>query len=251
MRYFEMFAGIGGFSIGIEKASKENKCVGFSEIDKYASMVLAYRYPGVKNYGDCTRIDWRSVPDFDLLVGGSPCQSFSIAGKRKGLAGASGLVWEYLRCLGEKQPRYFIWENVKGALSSRRGLDYANILSAFSEQGYSLWWQVLNAKDIGVAQNRERVFIVGSRNGSPREVFFEREGCKNLVSSQGKGAEKGERVWSRDYTGSLRTAGLRFKRRPIRTPRLHIMDNHTPRIRPINAKGIFALDVLLVARHKL
>lgn len=148
-------------------------CVGFSELDRFASDVLRYHYPETKNYGDITKIDWSAVPDFDLLVGGSPCQSFSIAGKRAGFNGASGLFWEYLRCLKEKKPEHFIWENVKGVLSSNSGRDFAIILSAFSEAGYSLWWQVLNAKDFGVPQNRERIFVVGTRSGSPREVFFE------------------------------------------------------------------------------
>jgi len=211
MKYFETFAGTGGFSLGIERAyglfnagraseecSKNGEpvpvppvsdgtggrshtdnhplCVGHSEIDKYASAVLKYNYPNVPNYGDISKIDWNTVPDFDLLVGGSPCQDFSIAGKRSGLVGErSGLFTEYLRALEEKQPQYFIWENVKGVLSSRSGWDFANIQVAFSEAGYSLWWQVLNAKDFGVPQNRERIFVFGTRNGSPREILFERE----------------------------------------------------------------------------
>ena len=208
MKYFSLFSGVGGFELGINKAYEDSKdlldpseqqheeedsgtsvrmdanrekrlrnpvCVGLSEIDKHASAVLKYRFPRVKNYGDITKIDWSAVPDFDLLVGGSPCQSFSIAGKRKGLEGASGLFMEYLRCLQEKKPEHFIWENVKGVLSSSSGRDFAFIISSFSEAGYSLWWQVLNAKDFGVPQNRERIFIVGTRTGSPREVFFERK----------------------------------------------------------------------------
>ena len=174
MKYFEMFAGVGGFSQGLNKDKFEP--IGFSEIDKYASQVLKYHYPNTKNYGNCETIRWSEVPDFDLLTGGSPCQNFSIAGKREGIVGSkSKLVWEFIRCLNEKQPRYFIWENVKGALSSRNGWDFANILTAFSEAGYSLWWQVLNAKDFGVPQNRERIFVIGFREGSPKEVFFERE----------------------------------------------------------------------------
>lgn len=150
-------------------------CVGFSEIDKHASAVLKYRFPNVKNYGDISKIDWSTVPDFDLLVGGSPCQDLSIAGKRAGLDGArSGLFFEYVRALQEKKPSYFIWENVKGALSSNQGRDFAAVLHTLAEEGYSLWWQVLNAKDFGVPQNRERIFVVGTRNGSPREVFLER-----------------------------------------------------------------------------
>ena len=166
-----MFSGVEGFGQGIC-----GEPVGFSEIDKYASMVLKYRFPKVKNYGDCTTIKWNEVPDFDLLVGGSPCQDFSIAGKRRGLAGSrSSLAWEYIRCLRHKRPKHFIWENVKGVMSSRNGWDFANILSAFSESGYSLWWQVLNAKDFGVPQNRERIFVVGFREGSPKEIFFVKE----------------------------------------------------------------------------
>jgi DNA (cytosine-5)-methyltransferase 1 len=208
MNYFDAFAGVGGFSLGIEKAyadlhrghAEERSgdvrdvpnasvgrthaadtahCVGVSETDKYASAVLRYRFPHVKNYGDITKIDWSAVPDFDLLVGGSPCQDFSIAGKRAGLEGRrSGLFREYLRALEEKKPPCFIWENVKGVMSSRGGWDFASILSAFSEAGYALTWQVLNAKDFGVPQNRERVFVVGTRGEGGREVFFERGGIK-------------------------------------------------------------------------
>ncbi len=114
-------------------------CVGFSEIDKHASAVLRYRFPNVPNHGDITKIDWSSVPDFDLLVGGSPCQDLSIAGKRAGLEGGrSSLFYEYVRCLEEKKPEHFIWENVKGALSSNGGRDFGAVFSALAEAGYSL-----------------------------------------------------------------------------------------------------------------
>jgi len=171
LTFFSVFSGVGGFELGLD-----GECVGLSEIDKWASMVLKYRFPNVKNYGDITKIKWEQIPDFDLLVGGSPCQNFSIAGKRAGIAGSqSRLVWEFIRGLRQKQPRNFIWENVRGAMSSRGGWDFANIISAFSESGYSLWWQVLNAKDFGVPQNRERIFVIGTRGSSPKEIFFERQ----------------------------------------------------------------------------
>ena len=201
MKYFETFAGVGGFSLGIEYAnfrkggesgrmervrdlpdterdgSNEQypTCIGFSEVDKYASAVLKYKFPNTKNYGDIKTIDWKSVPDFDLLVGGSPCQDLSVAGKRAGITGErSGLFAEFVRALQEKKPNYFIWENVKGALSSNQGWDFAEVQTQMAEAGYELWWQILNAKDFGVPQNRERIFVVGTRNGSPREILFER-----------------------------------------------------------------------------
>lgn len=168
----------GGMGNGRGKYSNDNRCetIGFSEIDKYASAVFEYHWPNTKNYGDITKINWDKVPDFDLLTGGSPCQDLSIAGKRAGLDGSrSGLFWEFMRAVREKKPRYFIWENVKGALSSNKGLDFAAVLNEMAEAGYSLWWQVLNAKDFGVPQNRERIFVVGFRDEPSREIFFERE----------------------------------------------------------------------------
>jgi len=173
LKQFDLFAGYGGFTIAGERCGFET--IGFSEIDKYANAVLKYHYPNITNYYDITKINWAEVPDFDLLTGGSPCQDLSIAGKRRGLEGErSGLFYEYMRAVREKKPKYFIWENVKGALSSNQGRDFAFVLNEMAEAGYSLWWQVLNAKDFGVPQNRERIFVIGFRDGSPREVFFER-----------------------------------------------------------------------------
>ena len=171
MRYFSSFTGAGGFDLAVPSGWE---CVGFSEIDKYASMVLKYRFPDVKNYGDINAIKWEEVPDFEVLFGGTPCQDLSLAGKRKGLTGErSGLFYKFVEALKAKKPKYFVWENVKGALSSNSGWDFAEVLNQFSEAGYSLWWQVLNAKYFSVPQNRERIFIVGFRDGSPPEVFFE------------------------------------------------------------------------------
>ena len=183
-------------------------CVGMSEIDKHASAVLRYRYPNVKNYGDITKIDWSSVPDFDLLVGGSPCQDFSIAGKRAGIAGKrSGLFGHYRRALEEKKPSHFIWENVKGVLSSNGGKDFGFILDSLAEAGYSLTWQVLNAKDFGVPQNRERVFVVGTRGDSGREVFFEPGGREqSTIKNIFNGGSAGTRVYGTDGVGCALSA---------------------------------------------
>ena len=178
MHYFSSFTGAGGFDLAVPEDWQR---VGFSEIDKYANMVLRYRFPDVKNYGDINAIKWEEVPDFEVLFGGTPCQDLSLAGKRKGLAGErSGLLFKFVEALKAKKPEYFVWENVKGALSSNQGWDFAEVLNQFSEAGYRRWWQVLNAKHFGVPQNRERIFIVGFRDRSPPEVFFEPEnGNKN------------------------------------------------------------------------
>ena len=168
MRYFSTFTGAGGFEQGLPE---DWECVGFSEIDKYANMVLKYHYPNIKNYGDINAIDWNKIPNFDLLVGGSPCQDLSMAGRRKGLAGErSGLFFAFTKALRDKLPDYFIWENVKGALSSNEGWDFAEVLNSFSELGYSLWWQILNAKDFGVPQNRERIFVIGFKARLPPQI---------------------------------------------------------------------------------
>jgi DNA (cytosine-5)-methyltransferase 1 len=187
LKQFDAFAGYGGFTIAGERCGTQT--VGFSEVDKYANAVLKYHYPLITNFYDITKINWSKVPDFDLLTGGSPCQDLSIAGKRAGLEGSrSGLFYEYMRAVKEKKPKYFIWENVKGALSSNQGFDFGAVISEMAETGYSLWWQVLNAKDFGVPQNRERIFVVGFRDRPAPEVFFERcddEAHTEQNSSQG------------------------------------------------------------------
>lgn len=163
MKYFSLFAGIGGFDLPLKGMGFS--CVGWSEIDKYAIKTFEANFPELKglNFGDITEIKTEELPDFDLLVGGSPCQSFSIAGKREGLKGISGLFYHYLRILQDKKPSWFIWENVKGVLSSNQGKDFENITSAFSDYGYTIKGKILNTKDYGIPQSRQRCFIVGQR----------------------------------------------------------------------------------------
>jgi DNA (cytosine-5)-methyltransferase 1 len=194
MKVMSLFSGVGGFELGLPK---HYEVIGHSEIDKYASDVLRYNYPNIKNYGDITKINWDTVPDFDLLVGGSPCQDLSVAGKRAGIDGQrSGLFRNYCDALCKKKPAYFIWENVKGVMSSNQGRDFAIILTEMAEAGYSLWWQVLNAKDFGVPQNRERIFIVGTRNGSPREILFERRENKTNIEQVNNPVHSNDRVYN-------------------------------------------------------
>ena len=204
MRYLDLFTGYGGFTLGIQKAyeklclenekqsevsSSGNKkgqyckqfdngakgltCIGFSEIDKYAIQTYQKHFPTHKNYGDITKINPEEFPDFDLLCGGFPCQSFSIAGKRAGFEDTRGtLIYDVFRIIEEKHPKLVLLENVKGLLSHDNGRTFKTIITSLAEFGYAVEWQVLNAKDFGVPQNRERVFIVGHFGGfRGRKIF--------------------------------------------------------------------------------
>jgi DNA (cytosine-5)-methyltransferase 1 len=148
-------------------------CVGFSEIDKYAIQTYRKHFPEHKNYGDATKIITSELPEFDLLLAGFPCQSFSIAGKRGGFEDTRGtLFFEIARIAKDKRPSYLLLENVKGLLSHDKGNTFATIISTIDELGYDCQWNVLNSKDFGVPQNRERVFIVGHLRGIPRPKVF-------------------------------------------------------------------------------
>lgn len=178
MRYISIFSGIEAASVAWEPLGWQP--VAFSEIDEFPSAVLRKRFPNVPNLGDITKVDWSPYRGaVDLVVGGSPCQSFSIAGKREGLAGASGLMFEYIRCVREVMPKWFIWENVPGAFSVERGQAFEQLLSELDECGYGLAWRVLDAQFFGVAQRRRRIFLVGHL-GDMRacEVLFESESLR-------------------------------------------------------------------------
>ena len=150
----------------------------FSEIEKFPSAVLAHHYPDVPNLGDMTEFkEWPDEP-IDLLVGGTPCQSFSVAGLRKGLDDPRGnLMLTYLAIAERYQPRWLVWENVPGVLSSNRGRDFGTFLAALGQIGYGFAYRVLDAQYFGVAQRRRRVFVVGYLGDWRRAaaVLFERE----------------------------------------------------------------------------
>ena len=173
IKYLDLFAGYGGFSLGIHQALPKAECIGFSEIDKYAIATYQKHFPKHKNYGDITKIKEDELPAFDLLVGGFPCQAFSIAGKRRGFSETRGtLIFDVLRILEDKRPARVLLENVKGLLSHDGGRTFRTIITSLAELGYAVEWQVLNAKNFGVPQNRERVFIVGHLGGfGGRQVF--------------------------------------------------------------------------------
>lgn len=140
-------------------------CVGYSEIDKHAIKTYEEHFEHA-NFGDITKLDPAECPDFDLLVGGFPCQAFSIAGKRGGFNDTRGtLFFDVARILKDKRPRHLVLENVKGLLSHDSGKTFATILGVLTDLGYDIEWQVLNSKNFGVPQNRERIYIVGHLRG--------------------------------------------------------------------------------------
>ncbi|MDN6684259.1 MAG: DNA cytosine methyltransferase, partial [Bifidobacterium crudilactis] len=203
MRYISLFSGIEAASCAWEHLGWEP--IAFSEIEPLPKAVLKHHYPNVPDLGDITKIDWSSyVGSADVVVGGSPCQSFSVAGSRTGLAGASGLMWEYVRAVQAIRPQWFVWENVPGALSSSHGEDFRCLLESMDGLGYGLAWRVLDAQFFGVAQRRRRVFLVGHL-GDRRaaEVLFERESVQwNSASSREK-----RQALTKGTQNGARTAG--------------------------------------------
>ena len=188
MKFLDLFAGIGGFRMGLESLGHE--CVGFCEIDKFArkSYKAIYDTKGEIELHDITQVtneEWRKFRGtVDIICGGFPCQAFSIAGKREGFLDETRgtLFFEIARAAKEIKPPLLFLENVKGLLSHDQGRTFRTILSTLDELGYDAEWQVLNSKDFGVPQNRERVFIIGHLRGTGgRPVFpiFEKNGTTN------------------------------------------------------------------------
>ncbi len=167
IKFFDMFAGIGGFRSGLE-AIGGFECVGYCEIDKYAKQAYEAMYDtgGELYFDDARKIVPEQLPDFDLLVGGFPCQSFSIAGARKGFDDIRGtLFFEIARIAAVKKPKYLFLENVPGLLNHDEGRTFETILRTLDELGYDVCCQVLNSKNFGVPQSRNRVFIIGYNRG--------------------------------------------------------------------------------------
>ena len=170
MKVFSMFSGIGGFDLAMRNLGHE--IVGACEIDKYAQQVYRKQFPGVPIHDDASKVQAESLPQFDVLCGGFPCQAFSIAGKRRGFSDTRGsLFFEIARIAKEKQPSILFLENVKGLFSHDKGETFRTILNSLDEVGYDVEWQLHNSKHF-VPQNRERVFIIGHLRGQrSRQVF--------------------------------------------------------------------------------
>jgi DNA (cytosine-5)-methyltransferase 1 len=180
--FFDLFAGVGGFRLGLERAGW--RCVGWCEIDKYCQRVYRHRFPdGGWFWPDATTLDPSAMPGFDFLVAGVPCQAWSVAGKRRGFEDSRGTLWfDCFRILEERKPRGFLCENVKGLVCRPfRDREFRRILEILRGMGYLVFWKVLNSKDYGVPQNRERVFIVGFRWEGPAPADFPWPGPRPLA----------------------------------------------------------------------
>ena len=195
MRFVSLFAGVGGFDLGLEQSG--HTCIGQVEIDKHARKILERHWPDVPKHDDVTTaIDWAEeiglVGNTDLVVGGFPCQDLSVAGKRAGLAGErSGLFHSALAFAKSVKAKTILLENVPGLLSSNQGRDFGTVLTELANAGFgNIEWRVLDSQFFGVAQRRRRVFIVASLGTEPfRQILAEREssaGDSTQSESQGQ-----------------------------------------------------------------
>ena len=182
------------------------KPVGFSEIEKFPSQVLTHHYPQVTNFGDMTKYkEWNLNDSIGLLVGGTPCQSFSVAGLRKGLDDPRGnLALTYLGILDKFRPKWCVWENVPGVLSSGGGRDFGSFLGALGELGYGFAYRVLDAQYFGVPQRRRRVFVIGHIGDwkPSAKVLFERESIELFKKKRMEASTSISSLTRTDYKGA-------------------------------------------------
>lgn len=174
IKVFEAFAGYGGASFGLKNAKINYEVVGFSEIDKNAIEIFEYNFRNVKNFGDITKIKENELPDFDLFTGGFPCQPFSTVGKREGEMDIRGTLFQdIIRICKKKRPKYILLENVKGLAVGKLKPTFEKILSELKKIGYNVEYSILNTKDYGIPQNRERLWIFCSLEKYPKDFVFE------------------------------------------------------------------------------
>ena len=203
MRYLSVCSGIEAATVAWHDMGWE--AAAYSEIEKFPSEVLKYHYPSVPNMGDMTKYKEWEIGTIGLLVGGTPCQSFSVAGLRKGLEDSRGnLALTYVGILDKFRPKWFIWENVPGVLSSGEGRDFGSFLGAVAQLGYGFSYRVLDAQHFGVAQRRRRVFVVGHLGDwrPSAKVLFE---SHSLSGYSKKSRQKGEEatILVKEIAGTL------------------------------------------------
>ena len=194
IKFIDLFAGVGGIRLGFQGDSDDTKCVYSSEWDKYAQKTYQANF-GDLPAGDITKVDAASIPSFDVLLAGFPCQPFSSIGKREGFANKTQgtLFFDVLRILKYHMPKAFLLENVPGLLTIQKGETFKIIMGALKEAGYEVSYSVLNAADFGIAQSRKRVVIVGFRDDIDSRSFEFPKGSnkrvpiKNILETDPKG----------------------------------------------------------------
>lgn len=170
INFFDFCSGIGGGRIALEENGL--KCVGHCEIDKNTSDTYNIFFNDNRNYGDLTKVDISKLPDFEFMIAGFPCQTFSIVGKRAGFEDERGQIIYYLiEIMKQKEVKYFILENVKGLLNHNKGKTFNIIKNELENIGYNIYYKVLNSSDFGVPQMRERIYIVGFKREIDNEKF--------------------------------------------------------------------------------
>jgi DNA (cytosine-5)-methyltransferase 1 len=174
LRVFEAFAGYGGASFALKRARIPFTTVGYSENDKFASELYEKNHPGVPAFGDITKIDPQTIPDFDLFTGGFPCQPFSQVGLGLGELDLRGtLFYDIIRICEQKRPTHILLENVKGLKTNKHGDTLRTIIKSLEKLGYDVIVELLNSKDFGIPQNRERVWIYAFQGVLPLEFTLE------------------------------------------------------------------------------
>ncbi len=173
IKVFEMFSGYGGASFALKKANIDFQTIGYSEIDKVAIKCYQNNFPSIKNYGDCKQIDPFQLPDFNLLTAGFPCQPFSGAGKHHGFIDTRGtLFYDIIRIAECKKPDYILLENVKGLTFKNHQQTLQIILKEISRIGYQVNYKILNSRDYGTPQSRERVVFLCKKRGMKKRLVF-------------------------------------------------------------------------------
>ena len=205
IRFADVFSGIGGFRLGLEKADSRYKCVWSCELDKFAKSVYNHNFGEDCPAQDIREVKTEEIPDIDMLVGGFPCQSFSIAGSRGGLEDTRGtLFFELCRILQDKKPKYYLFENVQNLLHHNGGNTFATVIKTLWELGYTVEWQVCNLRDFGLPQNRERIFIAGHLRGeSCPQIFPIQRSERVYISPENGGDIEGEWFWGTDRVSTL------------------------------------------------
>lgn len=168
IKIFDAFAGYGGAHFGLKKANVPHEVIGYSEFDEHASKLYELNHGEIKNYGDITKVDPKNLPDFDLFTGGFPCQPFSMAGKGLGVLDTRGtLFFDIIRICEVKKPDHILLENVKGLTFRNHKPTFEKMISELERLGYNVTYEILNTKNYGIPQNRERLWIFATKRKIP------------------------------------------------------------------------------------